>query len=84
MVVNARSIIPLIVIKDKNYQAVVPTTWNACPRDDEAGQGAYELSMMDTHLEVPDKPLEIVRAIRSFDPCLACAAHVCMTVKRKP
>lgn len=68
-----------IVIKDKkvkNYQAVVPTTWNACPRDDEAGQGAYELSMMDTHLEVPDKPLEIVRAIRSFDPCLACAAHV--------
>ncbi|TCS78962.1 hydrogenase large subunit [Pectinatus cerevisiiphilus] len=62
--------------KVKNYQAVVPTTWNACPHDDEAGNGAYEMSMMDTHVAVPDKPLEIVRAIRSFDPCLACAAHV--------
>ncbi|WP_196592970.1 nickel-dependent hydrogenase large subunit [Pectinatus sottacetonis] len=68
-----------IVIKNKkvkNYQAVVPTTWNACPRDDKAGNGAYEMSMIDTQLQIPDKPLEIVRAIRSFDPCLACAAHV--------
>ena len=74
-----------IVIKDKkvkNYQAVVPTTWNACPRDDKAGQGAYELSMMDTNVQVPDKPLEIVRAVRSFDPCLACAAHVYNTEKK--
>ncbi|WP_182187862.1 nickel-dependent hydrogenase large subunit [Pectinatus frisingensis] len=74
-----------IVIKDKkvkNYQAVVPTTWNACPRDDKAGQGAYEMSMMDTQLAVPDKPLEVVRAVRSFDPCLACAAHVYDSKKR--
>ena len=68
-----------VVIKNgkiANYQCVVPTTWNACPRDDEAGQGAYEMAMMDTRLAVPDKPLEIVRVIRSFDPCMACSTHV--------
>ncbi len=68
-----------VVIKDKkvkNYQAVVPTTWNACPIDDESGHGSFEKSMIDTHVAIADQPLEIVRAIRSFDPCLACAAHV--------
>ena len=68
-----------VVIKDgkiANYQAVVPTTWNACPRDDEAGQGAYEKSMMDTPVKIADKPLEIVKAIRSFDPCMACSTHL--------
>lgn len=68
-----------IVIEDgkvKNYQAVVPTTWNACPRDAKGQQGAFELSMMDTKVKVADKPLEILRSIHSFDPCLACAAHV--------
>ena len=59
-----------------NYQAVVPTTWNACPRDDVAGQGAFERCMMDTSVKNPEKPLEIVRAIRSYDPCLACATHL--------
>ncbi|BEU88527.1 nickel-dependent hydrogenase large subunit [Selenomonas sp. TAMA-11512] len=59
-----------------NYQCVVPTTWNACPRDDKAGHGAYELAMMDTHVQIPDKPLEIVKVIRSFDPCMACSTHV--------
>lgn len=62
--------------KVKNYQCIVPTTWNACPRDDAAGHGAYELSMMDTRVKIPDKPLEIVKAIRSFDPCMACATHL--------
>lgn len=68
----------IVIEKQKvaNYQCVVPTTWNACPRDDEAGHGAYELSMMDTHVQIPDKPLEIVKVIRSFDPCMACATHV--------
>ena len=68
-----------VVIKNgkiANYQCVVPTTWNACPRDDAAGHGAYEMAMMDTRVAVPDKPLEIVRVIRSFDPCMACSTHV--------
>lgn len=59
-----------------NYQAVVPTTYNACPRNDKAGHGAFERSMMDTKVKIPEKPLEIVKAIRSFDPCLACATHL--------
>ncbi|MBR1858330.1 MAG: nickel-dependent hydrogenase large subunit, partial [Selenomonadaceae bacterium] len=62
--------------KIDNYQCIVPTTWNACPRDDKAGQGAYELAMMDTHVQIPDKPLEIAKVIRSFDPCMACATHM--------
>ncbi|MBR2214850.1 MAG: nickel-dependent hydrogenase large subunit [Selenomonadaceae bacterium] len=62
--------------KTANYQCVVPTTWNACPRDDKAGHGAYELAMMDTHVAIPDKPLEIAKVIRSFDPCMACATHM--------
>lgn len=68
-----------VVIKDgkiDNYQCVVPTTWNACPRDDTAGHGAYELAMIDTHVHDSNKPLEIARVIRSFDPCLACATHI--------
>jgi len=66
-----------------NYQCVVPTTWNACPRDDNAGHGAYEQAMMDTHVAIPDKPLEIVRAIRSYDPCMACATHLYNTKGEK-
>ena len=68
-----------IVIKDgktANYQAVVPTTWNSCPRDAKAGHGAYEAAMIDTKVKVPDKPLEIVKVVRSFDPCMACATHL--------
>ena len=68
-----------VVIKDgkiDNYQCLVPTTWNACPRDDTAGHGAYELAMIDTHIADSNKPLEIARVIRSFDPCLACATHL--------
>lgn len=62
--------------KIDNYQAVVPTTWNACPRDDKAGNGAYELAMKDTQVKIADKPLEIVKVVRSFDPCMACATHM--------
>lgn len=61
--------------KIDNYQAVVPSTWNACPRDDEAGHGAYEAAMLDTTVKLADKPLEILKVIRSFDPCMACATH---------
>jgi hydrogenase large subunit len=69
-----------IVIKDRkidNYQAVVPSTWNAGPRDPSGQPGAYEAALMDNHqLAIEDQPLEIQRTIHSFDPCIACAVHV--------
>ncbi len=69
-----------IVIKDgliDNYQAVVPSTWNAGPRDATGQPGAYEAALMDRHaLADPKQPLEIQRTIHSFDPCIACAVHV--------
>jgi hydrogenase large subunit len=60
----------------KNYQAVVPTTWNAGPRDAQGQRGAYEASLAATPVADPARPLEILRTIHSFDPCLACAVHV--------
>jgi len=62
--------------KIDNYQCIVPTTWNAGPRDPKNQIGAYEASLMNTKMAVPDQPLEIIRTIHSFDPCLACATHV--------
>lgn len=67
------------VIKDTriaNWQAIVPTTWNASPRSPEGQQGAFETSLMGTPVADPERPLEIIRTIHSFDPCLACATHV--------
>ncbi len=63
-------------MKIENYQAVVPTTWNAGPRDVEGNIGAYEAALMDTPMADPEQPLEILRTIHSFDPCLACSTHV--------
>jgi Ni,Fe-hydrogenase I large subunit len=60
----------------KNYQAVVPTTWNAGPRDAQGQKGAYEASLLNTPVADPNRPLEILRTIHSFDPCIACAVHV--------
>jgi hydrogenase large subunit len=68
-----------IVIKDgriENYQAVVPTTWNGSPRDPAGNIGAFEAALMNTPLAVADQPLEILRTLHSFDPCLACSTHV--------
>lgn len=68
-----------IVIKDKkidNYQLVVPSTWNASPRDDKGQLSAYESSLIGTPIKDPEKPLEILRTIHSFDPCIACAVHL--------
>ena len=68
-----------VKIKDQkieNYQAVVPSTWNAGPRDEKGQTGPYEASLVGTPVGVPDQPLEILRTIHSFDPCLACAVHV--------
>ena len=60
----------------ENYQCVVPTTWNAGPRDHKGQIGAYEASLLNTPMVNPEQPLEILRTIHSFDPCLACATHV--------
>ncbi len=68
-----------IKIKDgkvTNYQAVVPSTWNAGPRDGKGQMGAYEASLIGTKVANPEEPLEIIRTIHSFDPCIACAVHV--------
>jgi hydrogenase large subunit len=62
--------------KTKNYQAVVPTTWNASPKDNDDKIGAYEAALKGTPLLDKEKPLEILRIIHSFDPCLACAVHL--------
>ncbi|NIQ97314.1 MAG: nickel-dependent hydrogenase large subunit [Desulfuromonadales bacterium] len=59
-----------------NYQAVVPSTWNAGPRDPAGQMGPYESSLVGTPIADPEKPVEILRTIHSFDPCLACAVHV--------
>jgi quinone-reactive Ni/Fe-hydrogenase large subunit len=59
-----------------NYQAVVPSTWNAAPRDHKGRLGAYEASLIGTKVANPEQPLEIIRTIHSFDPCIACAVHV--------
>jgi hydrogenase large subunit len=61
----------------KNYQAVVPSTWNAGPRDQNGQPGAYEAALQDNHtLHDTQQPIEILRTIHSFDPCIACAVHV--------
>jgi Ni,Fe-hydrogenase I large subunit len=59
-----------------NYQCVVPTTWNAGPRDAKGQRGAYEAALLKTPIADPERPVEILRTIHSFDPCLACAVHV--------
>ncbi|HUI26034.1 MAG TPA: nickel-dependent hydrogenase large subunit, partial [Candidatus Kryptonia bacterium] len=67
-----------VVVKDGtvvNYQAVVPTTWNASPRDAQDVPGPYEAALLKNPVADPEKPLEILRTIHSFDPCMACACH---------
>jgi hydrogenase large subunit len=68
-----------VVIEDskiKNYQAVVPSTWNSGPRDSDEQMGPYESSLMDHPVADPEKPLEVLRTVHSFDPCIACAVHM--------
>jgi hydrogenase large subunit len=61
--------------KIENYQAVVPSTWNASPRDAKGQHGPYEASLLHNPIADPERPLEVLRTIHSFDPCLACAVH---------
>ena len=68
-----------IVVKDgkiENYQAVVPSTWNAGPRNFNDEPGPYEQALVGTPIADPSKPLEVVRTIHSFDPCMSCAVHI--------
>ncbi len=68
-----------VVVKDgkiENYQAVVPSTWNASPRDKKGRMGAYESALIGTKVADPNQPLEMLRTIHSFDPCIACAVHI--------
>ncbi|MFO1283765.1 MAG: nickel-dependent hydrogenase large subunit [Burkholderiales bacterium] len=68
-----------VVIDDgkiKNYQCVVPSTWNACPRNEKDEPGPYEASLADNPVADPERPLEVLRTVHSFDPCIACAIHV--------
>jgi len=68
-----------VVIRDgkiANYQAVVPSTWNAGPRDEADELGPYEASLLDNPIADPERPLEVIRTVHSFDPCLACAIHM--------
>ncbi|PVV15180.1 MAG: hydrogenase 2 large subunit [gamma proteobacterium symbiont of Ctena orbiculata] len=75
-----------VVIEDakiKNYQAVVPSTWNAGPRDANDEIGPYESSLMDNPVADPEKPLEVLRTVHSFDPCIACAIHMVDTEQQE-
>jgi len=62
--------------KLKNYQAVVPSTWNSGPRDSKGQVGPYEASLIGNPVADPERPLEVIRTVHSFDPCLACAIHM--------
>ena len=63
--------------KIKNYQCVVPSTWNVSPRCSKGKMGPYEAALVDNHPVVdPERPLEVLRTIHSFDPCIACAVHI--------
>jgi hydrogenase large subunit len=68
----------IVIEKGKidNYQAVVPTTWNGSPRDPAGNIGAFEAALMNTPVAKAEEPLEILRTLHSFDPCLACSTHV--------
>ncbi len=75
-----------VVIQDgkiKNYQAVVPSTWNAGPRNQDDVMGPYEASLMDNPVADPEQPLEVLRTVHSFDPCIACAIHLVDTEEQK-
>jgi len=68
-----------IVIRDRkidNYQLVVPSTWNASPRDHQGQMSAYESALIGTPVANTEQPIEVLRTIHSFDPCIACAVHV--------
>ncbi len=66
-----------------NYQCVVPSTWNAGPRDAAGNRGPYEQALLGTPVADPEKPVEILRTVHSFDPCMACGVHVVDAQRRE-
>jgi len=66
-----------------NYQCVVPSTWNGGPRDQSGKRGPYEAALIDTPIADPAQPVEILRTVHSFDPCMACGVHVVDANKRE-
>ncbi|AKH19114.1 nickel-dependent hydrogenase large subunit [Sedimenticola thiotaurini] len=75
-----------VVINDgkiKNYQCVVPSTWNAGPRNENDAMGPYEASLMGNPVADPEQPLEVLRTVHSFDPCIACAIHLADTEQQE-
>ncbi|MDF1527793.1 MAG: nickel-dependent hydrogenase large subunit [Sedimenticola sp.] len=75
-----------VVINDgkiKNYQCVVPSTWNAGPRNENDEMGPYEASLMGNPVADPEQPLEVLRTVHSFDPCIACAIHLVDTEQQE-
>jgi Ni,Fe-hydrogenase I large subunit len=66
-----------------NYQCIVPSTWNAGPRDGASRRGPYEEALVGTPVADPERPVEILRTIHSFDPCMACGVHVVDPKKRE-
>ena len=66
-----------------NYQCVVPSTWNAGPRDAGGKRGPYEEALLGTPVADPEQPLEILRTVHSFDPCMACGVHVVDAKRRE-
>jgi hydrogenase large subunit len=69
--------------KIKNYQCVVPSTWNAGPRDNRDRPGPYEMALLDNPVANPELPLEVLRTVHSFDPCISCAIHM-VDPERRP
>jgi hydrogenase large subunit len=69
--------------KIDNYQTVVPTTWNGSPRDAQGQRGVWEQALIGTPVPDPTQPVEILRTIHSFDPCMACSVHVIDTVNQQ-
>ncbi len=69
--------------KISHYQVITPTCWNASPRDDQDVPGPMEQALIGTPIEDPDQPVEALRVIHSYDPCLACAVHI-MRPDKKP
>jgi Ni,Fe-hydrogenase I large subunit len=68
-----------VVVKNQkidNYQLVVPSTWNGSPRDAQGRRGAWEEALVGTPVADPSRPVEVLRTVHSFDPCMACAVHV--------
>lgn len=75
-----------VVIDDakiRNYQCVVPGTWNAGPRNAQGSPGPYEAALVGNPIADPERPLEVLRTVHSFDPCLACAIHLVDTEQRE-